>query len=186
MIMITIGCFYITNLVIEMTNYVTFESNKLTLCGEYVESGSNAFDFNLVDNGLNNKSLSDYSGEMKIISVVPSLDTPVCDMQTKKISELYGNHVKFITVSVDLPFAQARYAKDSDIKNCEFLSDYKDWNFGKSYGFLIEELKLLSRGVCVVDEHNKVLYAEYVSEITNHINYEAISEYLGLNLSKVG
>ncbi len=157
---------------------VTFKGNPLTLAGDAVEVGQAAPDFTLhfYQDGLNTLTLSDLKGKPSFISVVPSLDTPVCQIQTKKFNEdlgALGDQVNAVTVSLDLPFAQGRFCGDNDISNMKTGSDYQDRNFGNNWGMLIEELKLLARGVFVLDSEGKVAYAETVSEVTDEPNYDA-------------
>jgi thiol peroxidase len=157
---------------------VTFKGNSLTLAGNAVQAGSPAPDFTVhfFDGGLKTIKLADLKGKPTFISVVPSLDTPVCQTQTKKFNtELgsYGDRINALTVSLDLPFAMNRFCGAEDIKNMRTASDYQDRNFGKNWGMLIEELKLLARGVFVLDASGKVVYAETVKEVTSEPNYGA-------------
>lgn len=157
---------------------ITFKGNPMTLAGEAVKVGSPAPDFTLYyfEGGLKTLKLADLKGKPSIISVVPSLDTGVCATQTRKFNlELgaMGDKVNALTVSLDLPFAMNRFCGAEDIKNMKAVSDYQDRNFGNSYGMLIEELKLLARGVFVLDANAKVVYAEVVPEVTQEPNYEA-------------
>ncbi|WP_042345347.1 thiol peroxidase [Bacillus massiliigorillae] len=154
---------------------ITFKNNPVTLLGNEVRVGDAAPDFSVLRNDLSPATLSDYQGQVKIISVVPSIDTGVCDAQTRRFNEEASNldNVKILTISVDLPFAQGRWCAAAGIKNVETLSDHRDLSFGKNYGVAIEELRLLARAVFVVDSSDTVVYAEYVSEATNHPDYEA-------------
>lgn len=157
---------------------ITFKGTPMTLAGEAVQVGSSAPDFTLhyFEGGLKTLKLADLKGKPSIISVVPSLDTGVCATQTRKFNtELgaLGDKVNALTVSLDLPFAMNRFCGAEDIKNMKAVSDYQDRNFGNSYGMLIEELKLLARGVFVLDKDGKVVYAEVVPEVTQEPNYEA-------------
>ena len=157
---------------------VTFKGNPLTLAGEAVKVGQQAPDFTLhafVDGGLKTLKPADLKGKPTIISVVPSLDTPVCQMQTKKFNESlgqFGDKINAVTVSLDLPFAQNRFCGAENIKNIRSASDYQDRNFGQSYGTLIEELKILSRAIFVLDANGKVVHAEYVPEVASEPNYD--------------
>lgn len=153
---------------------ITFKGNPVTLLGEEVKVGDQAPSFTVLANDLSEKTLNDYSG-VKLISVVPSLDTGVCDAQTRRFNEeadKLGN-VKVLTVSMDLPFAQKRWCGANGIENVETLSDHREASFGKAYGALIEELRLLARSVFVVDSSNKVTYVQYVPEATDHPDYES-------------
>jgi thiol peroxidase len=157
---------------------VTFKGTPLTLAGEAVTVGQPAPDFTLhyFEGGLKTLKLADLKGKPSFISVVPSLDTPVCQAQTKKFNEelsSIGDSINALTVSFDLPFAMNRFCGAESIKCMRSVSDYQDRNFGQNWGMLIEELKLLARGVFVLDKDGKVLYAEQVKEVADHPNYEA-------------
>ncbi|HZN36829.1 MAG TPA: thiol peroxidase [Pirellulaceae bacterium] len=157
---------------------VTFKGTPLTLAGEAVKVGQPAPDFTLhyFEGGLKTIKLADLKGKPSFISVVPSLDTPVCQIQTKKFNEqlaALGSKINAVTVSLDLPFAMNRFCGAESIKNMRCGSDYQDRSFGKSYGMLIEELKLLARGVIILDKDGKVVYAETVKEVASEPNYDA-------------
>ena len=134
----------------KRTGVVTFAGNPIALLGKEVKVGDKAPAFTLLDNGLGEKTLADYAGKVKVISVVPSLDTGVCDAQTRwfnqNVSKL-GENVVVLTVSVDLPFAQKRWCGAAGIDQVETLSDHRDLSFGENYGFILEGLRLLSRGI---------------------------------------
>ncbi len=153
---------------------ITMHGNVLTARGKRLSAGEQAPDFELLDNALKVKSLKDFGSDVKLISVVPSLDTGVCDQQTRRfnaeISSLSG--ATGITVSADLPFAQKRWCGNAGLEDAITLSDHFDVAFGKAYGVLIEELRLLARAVFVVDSNNTITYVEYLDEMTNHPNYE--------------
>lgn len=157
---------------------VTFKGTPLTLAGEAVKVGQAAPDFTLhyFEGGLKTITPADLKGKPTIISVVPSLDTPVCQMQTKKFNEslgALGDKVNALTVSLDLPFAMNRFCGAESIKNLRSGSDYQDRTFGKNWGMLIEELKILARGTFVLDKNGTVVYAETVGEVANEPNYDA-------------
>jgi thiol peroxidase len=157
---------------------VTFKGTPLTLAGEAVQAGRQAPDFKLAyyEGGLKEMTPADFRGKPTIISVVPSLDTPVCQIQTKKFNEelgKLGDKINAVTVSVDLPFAMNRFCGAENIKSLKSLSDYKDRNFGRNWGMLIEELQLLARGTFVLDKDGKVVYAEQVKEVAEEPNYDA-------------
>ena len=157
---------------------VTFKGTPLTLAGEAVQVGKPAPDFKLCyyEGGLKETTPADLKGKPTIISVVPSLDTPVCQIQTRKFNEelgKLGDKINAVTVSVDLPFAQNRFCGAENIKSLKSLSDYKDRNFGKNWGMLIEELQLLARGTFVLDKNGTVVYAEQVKEVAEEPNYDA-------------
>lgn len=157
----------------------TFAGNPITLKGAPLQVGAMAPDFTLTANDLSKKTLKDFPGR-KIISVVPSLDTGVCDMQTRKFNETVGQieNAMVLTVSVDLPFAQARWCGAAGLEKAITLSDYFDHNFGEAFGVWIEDLHLLTRAVFVLDSENKVVHVEYVEEVTNHPDYDKALEAL--------
>ena len=160
----------------KRTGVVTFAGNPIALLGKEVKVGDKAPAFTLLDNGLGEKTLADYAGKVKVISVVPSLDTGVCDAQTRwfnqNVSKL-GENVVVLTVSVDLPFAQKRWCGAAGIDQVETLSDHRDLSFGENYGFVLEGLRLLSRGIVVIDKDDVVRYVEYVPEVTSAVNFDA-------------
>ncbi|HHV93068.1 MAG TPA: thiol peroxidase [Firmicutes bacterium] len=143
--------------------------------GEALKVGDRAPDFQLVDNNLEIKTLADFGSKIKLISVVPSLDTDICDMQTRRFNEEVSKipSAVVITVSVDLPFAQARWCGNAGLKDVITLSDHRDAAFGRDYGVLIQDLRLLARAVFVLNENNEITYIEYLDEIKKHPDYEA-------------
>lgn len=157
---------------------ITFKGNPVTLLGNEVKVGEKAPEFKVLANDLSEVTLADSKGQVRLISVVPSIDTGVCDAQTRRFNEeasKLGN-VKILTVSVDLPFAQKRWCAAAGIENVQTVSDHRELSFGEAYGVAIQELRLLARAVFVVDSNDTVTYAEYVSEATDHPNYEAAIE----------
>ena len=158
---------------------VTFKGNPLTLAGEEVHVGQAAPDFTLHaygPDGMSTITPADLRGKATLLNVVPSLDTPVCQVQTKKFNEelaALGDQVNAVTVSLDLPFAQNRFCGAESVENLQNGSDYQDRSFGNNWGVLIEELKLLARSVFIVDANGTVTYADVVSEVTDEPNYEA-------------
>jgi len=162
---------------------VTFRGNPITLVGDQVNVGEKAPNFTLLSNDLQEKTLDDYKGQTLLISVVPSLDTEICSVQTKKFNDeasvLQG--VKILTVSMDLPFAQARWCGLESVNNIETLSDHREASFGENYGVLIKELRLLTRSLFVVDQDQHISYVEYVDEVGTHPNYDAVLEHLRNN-----
>lgn len=155
---------------------VTFGGKKLNLYGEVVKVSDKAPDFKAVNNDLSPFDSKENQGKVVVYSVVPSIDTGVCSLQARTFNEeaeKLGDDVIVITVSCDLPFAQKRFCAQEGIKNSISISDYKDHDFGKKYGFLIEDLALLSRGVVIVDKNGKIAYTEYVKEVSNEVNFEA-------------
>lgn len=162
----------------EKRSVTTFAGNPVTLVGKEVKVGDKAPDFVCLKSDLSPFTLEDVKGKIKLISVVPSVDTGVCELQTirfnKEASAL--DDVAIITISCDLPFAQAKFCGDKGIENAVVVSDYKDTSFGLNYGFLIDEFRLLNRGIVVIDKDDTVKYVEYVSEVTNHPNYDKALE----------
>ncbi len=158
---------------------ITFKQNPITLIGNEVKVGDTAPDFTVLANDLSPVTLQDSKGKTRLISVVPSLDTGTCDAQTRKFNESaaeLGEDVVILTVSNDLPFAQKRWCAAAGIDSVQTLSDHRDLSFGKAYGVAIEELRLLTRSIFVVDSNDKVTYVEYVPEATEHPNYEKAIE----------
>ena len=154
---------------------VTFKNNPVTLVGEEVKVGQKAPNFTVLANDLSPVTLADTAGKIRLISVVPSLDTGVCSTQTNKFNESaasLSDDVVILTISVDLPFAQKRWCGANSVEAVQTLSDHKDLSFGKAYGVVMEELRLLARSVFVVDKDDTVTYVEYVSEGTDHPDYE--------------
>ncbi|HBA87691.1 MAG TPA: thiol peroxidase [Geobacter sp.] len=156
---------------------VTFKGNPVTLVGPELKVGDAAPDFSVVDNSLGAVSLASYEGKVKIVSAVPSLDTPVCDTETRRFNQeaasLPGN-VVVLTVSADLPFAQKRWCGAAGIDKVVTLSDYRDRSFALAYGVLIDELKLLSRSIFVIDQKNVIRYIQHVPEVTQEPDYAAV------------
>lgn len=163
----------------ERKGAVTFKGNPMTLLGPEIKAGDRAPDFRVVDASLAPVSLSDFRGKVKIISAVPSLDTPVCDAETRRFNEeaakLPGN-VVVLTISLDLPFAQKRWCGAAGVDRVRVLSDYRDRSFATAYGVLIKELMLLSRSVFVVDGGDTVRYVQHVKEVAQEPDYAAVME----------
>jgi thiol peroxidase len=151
------------------------KGKPLTLVGPELKPGDKAPDFSMVDNGLKPVTLGDTGSTVRIFSVVPSLDTPVCDAQTKRFNEEAASlpGVEIYTVSMDLPFAQKRWCGAFGVDKVKMLSDHKDGSFGSSWGTLIKELRIESRAIFVVNEDNTVRYVEYVKEVADFPNYDA-------------
>ncbi len=159
----------------ERKGAATFKSNPLTLIGPELKAGDKAPNFQVLANDLSVVTLENYKGKTKLISVVPSLDTPVCDLQTKRFNEEASklpSDVAVLTVSTDLPFAQARWCGAAHADKIKTLSDHREASFGKAYGVLIKELRLLSRSIFVIGPDDKIKYVQYVKEITEHPDYE--------------
>jgi thiol peroxidase len=159
----------------ERAGATTLQGKPMTLVGPEIKVGDDAPDFAVVDDSLKAVRLGDTAGRTRIFSVLPSVDTPVCDAQTKRFNEEAARlkDIDIYTVSMDLPFAQKRFCNSFALDNLKMLSDYRDGSFGQAYGTLIKELRILSRAIFVVDPDNKVKYVEYVSEVANHPDYEA-------------
>lgn len=160
---------------IKRKNIVTIEGNPLTLVGPEIKVGDVAPDFTVLNQNLAPVKLSDAKGKKVLISIAPSIDTSVCAAQTRKFNEEVAklDDVAIYCISVDLPFALGRFCAAEGIDAVQTLSDHKDLNFGEQYGFAIEELRLLARGIVVVDADGKVTHVEYVPEVTDHPDYEA-------------
>ena len=159
----------------EQARNVTMKGNPLTLAGTEVKVGDKAPDFAVLANDLSEVKFSSYRGKVCILSSVPSLDTAVCDIQTKRFNQeasQLGSDVVVLTISMDLPFAQARWCGATGATSVQTLSDHRDASFGKAFGLLIKELRLLARAVYVVDQNGTVQYAEQVTELTNEPDYE--------------
>lgn len=155
---------------------IVFKGNPITLLGPEIKVGDKAPDFTALSTSLEPVKLSSSNGKVRIISVVPSVDTPVCDLQTRRFNEEAAklDEVLVLSVSVDLPFALAKYCAAQGIDNVKTLSDHKDLDFGLKYGFAIEELRLLARGIVVVDKVGIVRHVEYVKEVTEHPDYDKV------------
>ena len=157
---------------------ITFNKSPVTLAGNEIKVGDKAPDFTVLSNDLKEVSLKDYEGKVKLISVVPSLDTGVCSKQTQKFNEEADtiSNVDVLTISMDLPFAQARWSAENKVDKITTLSDHRDANFGENFGVLIKELRLLARSIFVVDSNDVVQYVEYVKEVTDHPDYDKALE----------
>jgi thiol peroxidase len=154
---------------------VTMKGNPLTLVGNEVKVGQPAPDFEVVANDMSAVKLSSYRGKICIITSVPSLDTSVCDIETRRFNEeagKLGSDVVVLTISMDLPFAQKRWCGAAGVKNVQTLSDHREASFGKAYGVLIKELRLLARAVFVLDRDGIIRYMQIVDELTNEPDYE--------------
>jgi thioredoxin-dependent peroxiredoxin len=157
----------------ERTGVVTFFGNPLTLVGPALKAGDKAPDAVVLDKELKEVHISQVPGKVRVISVTPSIDTPVCDLQARRFNReatALGAGVAMLNVSMDLPFALARYA-GSGVEAVTFLSDHRDASFGNAYGVLIKELRLLTRAVFVIDGAGAIRYMEIVPEVTNEPDY---------------
>lgn len=168
----------------ERTGLITFKGNPLTLTGEPVKAKDKAPDFTVLDRGLKEVRLKDLAGKAKILSVTPSLDTPVCDHQARRFNEEAAKlpqEFEVINISMDLPFAIGRFCASAGIERIKTLSDHRDASFGNAYGVLIKELRLLARSIFIIGPDDVVRYAEIVPEVTNSVDFErALIEAKGL------
>ncbi len=159
----------------------TMGGNTITLEGHEVHVGERAPDFYVIDNDIMPKSLDDFRGMIKLISAVPSLDTRICDLQTKKFNELatrFSSDIAILTISMDLPFAQKRWCLDTGVDRVVILSDHRDASFGLNYGILIKELRLLNRAIFIIDKNDIIRYIEIVKENHEHPDYKSAIEAL--------
>ncbi|MBE3556369.1 MAG: thiol peroxidase [Firmicutes bacterium] len=155
---------------------VLFGGNPVPLAGNAVQVGQKAPDFTAVDVNMQERHLSDYAGKVKIIASVPSLDTPVCDAETRRFNEeaaQLGENVVVLTISMDLPFAQKRWCGAAGVDRVVTLSDYRTASFGEAYGTLMQPVRLETRAVFVVDKQDQITYVEYLPDVAQHPNYEA-------------
>ena len=156
---------------------VTMDGRPFTVIGERLSVGDTAPDFRLQrSSDFRHVTNADYTGQIRLISAVPSLDTSICDAQTRRFNQIateLGSNVTILTVSADLPVTQNRWCGAAGIDRVEVLTDHFDMNFGQAYGTYVEELRIEQRAVFVVDAEGNVRYAEYVPEIGQHPNYEA-------------
>lgn len=161
----------------ERDGLVTMKGNPITLMGTELQVGDKAPDFVAVDNDLNPVSFDSFRGKVCIVSSVPSLDTPVCDMETRRFNDeagRLGDDVEILTISMDLPFAQKRWCGAAGVDKVQTLSDHRDAAFGQAYGVLIKGLRLLARAVFVVDKEGTIRYMELVKEIASEPDYDAV------------
>jgi thiol peroxidase len=164
---------------VEREGEVTMKGNPLTLLGPRIDANEDAPEFSALKNLMTPVSLSESEGKVRILLSVPSLDTPVCSIETKKFNERakeLGDDVQVYVVSVDTPFAQARWCGAEGVQNVQALSDFKDRDFGTKYGVEIKGLGIYARAAFVVDRQGVVLYSEYVPEVASEPNYDAIIE----------
>ncbi len=165
----------------ERKGVVTFKGNPLTLVGPQIHIGDKAPDFSVLSNALEPVSLKNYEGKIKVISVTPSLDTPVCDAQARRFNKEAAGlspDVAVLNISMDLPFAAARFCASAGIDRVATLSDHRDASFGNAFGVLIKELRLLARAVFILDRQNVVRHIEIVPEVAHEPTYEKAIEAL--------
>jgi len=161
----------------QRKNIITFKGQPLTLLGDEILCGQAAPEAVVLDNALNPVALSDFRGKVAIVSSVPSLDTPVCDIQTRRFNTeaaSLGENVVVLTISMDLPFAQARWCGAAGVEAVKTLSDHRDGQFGLACGLLIEEMRLLARSVLVLDSAGTVRYVQIVPELTDEPDYQSV------------
>lgn len=165
----------------ERKGIITFQGNPLTLTGTERKSGDKAPDFKVLDKELKEVTLKDFAGKIKVISVTPSLDTPVCDIQARMFNAEAAklpSDVTVLNISMDLPFAISRFCSNAGIDKVKALSDHREASFGNEYGVLIKELRLLARAVIIVDSKDVIRYIEIVPEVANEPAYEKALEEL--------
>lgn len=158
----------------ETNGKITFQGNPLTLLGEQINVGDKAPDFTVLSAGLESVKLSDYDGKVRVLAIYPSIDTGVCQAQNRRFNAEASSlgAAVILSISCDLPFAQSRFCSAEGLDQVITLSDHKDVDFGTKYGFLIKELRLLARGVVVIDKDGVVRYVEFVPEVTTEPDYE--------------
>jgi thiol peroxidase len=159
----------------ERQGATSIGGNPLTLIGPELKAGETAPDFSVIDSSLKTVRLADTEGKTRIFSVLPSLDTPICDAQTKRFDDEARRlkDIDIYTVSMDLPYAQKRFCNSFALDHVKMLSDHKDASFGRQYGTLIKEMRILSRAIFVLGPDNRLKYVEYVKEAADHPDYEA-------------
>jgi len=161
----------------ERKGAVTLRGNPLTLVGSEIKEGERAPDVVLLDNDLKPVKVSAFKGKVVVLSSVPSLDTPVCDMETRRFNAeagKLGDSVVILTISTDLPFAQKRWCGGAGVDKVRTLSDHRETAFGQAYGVLIKELRLLARSIFVVDKDGVVQYVHHVKEVSQEPDYGAV------------
>ncbi len=165
----------------ERTGIITIHGNPLTLVGAEVRVGQPAPECELLDNDLNPVKLANWRGKVLILTSVPSLDTPVCDIETRRFNDeaaSFGPDVQIVVVSMDLPFAQKRWCGAAGVDKVKTLSDHREAAFGQAFGVLIKELRLLARAVFILDRQGVIQYVQLVPEVTNEPNYEEVIQAL--------
>jgi thiol peroxidase len=161
----------------ERQGAVTLRGNPLTLVGKEIKTGVKAPDVELLDNDLKPVKVSDFKGKVVVLSAVPSLDTPTCDMETRRFNTeaaKLGDNVVILTVSTDLPFAQKRWCGAAGVDKVKTLSDHREAAFGQAYGVLIKELRLLARSIFVTDKNGVIQYVQHVKEVAQEPDYAAV------------
>jgi thioredoxin-dependent peroxiredoxin len=163
----------------ERTGIVFMKGNPLTLLGQELKVGDIAPDFEVLNHELKPVKLSSLKGKVVVLSTVPSLDTQICHLETVRFNaeaKKATSDIKFVTISMDLPFAQKRWCEETSTKNVQVLSDYKEATFGAAYGVLIKELRLLARTIFIIDRQGKISYIQYVKETAEEPDYDDVLE----------
>jgi thiol peroxidase len=163
------------SVMVERKDVVRMKDTPVTLLGPSLKAGEKAPSFKVLDRQLNEVGLKDFAGKVKLVSVTPSLDTKVCDLQARRFNEeaaKLSDDVVVLNMSMDLPFAIDRFCTTAGIDRVQALSDHRDGSFGKNYGVLIKELRLLARSIFVIDMDDTIRYVEIVPEATHHIDFE--------------
>lgn len=161
----------------ERTGIIVSRGKPLTLVGNEVKAGDKAPDFTVLNSAMETVRLDDYRGKVVVISTLPSLETQICDLETRRFSaeaEKLGGDVVFISISMDLPLAQKRWSDEAEVKNIQLVSDHKDASFGLAYGVLIKELRLLARTVFIIGKNGKIEYIQYVKETASEPDYDEV------------
>lgn len=163
-----------------MKDQITMGGNPVKLLGEEIKVGAKAPAFKAIKPDMSEFDSKEYDGKIKVISVATSMDTRICEFQTIRFNEEATKHpnVVVISITVDLPFAQKRFCSTNNIENAIVVSDYRHLDFGMKYGFAIDELRLLARGIVVIDESDTVRYVEYVKEVGTHPDYDKVLEFI--------
>jgi thioredoxin-dependent peroxiredoxin len=171
----------------ERNNVITFKGGAMTLVGPELKVGDKAPDFKLVANDLSEVTLASTAGKTRILVTVPSLDTPVCDMEARRFNQEASKlaNVQVMIISMDLPFAQKRYCGANGVDAVQTLSDYRGAAFSQAYGLLIKELYLCARAVMVIDANNTIQYVDIVKEVTEEPNYDAALQAAGAQMATV-
>jgi len=160
----------------ERKGVVTLKGEPLTLEGPEIKQGDKAPDFQALSQDMELKSLKDFKGKIKLIASVPSLDTPVCDTEIKRFNDeaaKVSKDVSIVFISVDLPFAQKRFCQEFDIRKVKTISDHRDTDFGKKYGVLIKEIRLLARAIFIIGKDDIIKYVQFVKELSSPPDYDA-------------
>ncbi len=171
----------------ERTGIIKIKGNPLTLIGSELKVGDKAPDFLVLDTDLKVVTLKDFTGKIKAISVTPSLDTPVCDLQARRFNQEasgFSEDAVVLNISMDLPFAIARFCNAAGIDRVKTLSDHREASFGNAYGVLIKELRLLARSIFIIGKDDTIKYIEIVPEVTDHPNYDSAVNAIKKLMSK--